>query len=560
MGNEFRVNTYQASGQDSPGVMSFADGSFLIVWRSYYFDTSTYYIGGQYFDARGNFVGGEKVMDASAGSASEPSSLRVLADGAFAMSFSFSFDGLLDTDQTYVKIFEPGGAVRNAGVRVDNLPVFQSGGGAVAANKDGGFTVFFTVDNSNSTNRIDFDDIFGQRFDKNGTKIGGNFRVNTKEHELDQRAVDVVELENNNNLVYWHSVSSFDYPNGGYSNEFRASLYSATGKLLRSDFSLGDSFGNTRSSLGASDITALDNGGFAFARYELETSGPGDSVSELLLRTYDAAGRMKINDVRIAASTQGIIYSTSIAQLASGELALVWEQPAKVNKFDNQNNIYGQILTATGKKLGSSFLVSTAQGGEQTGPVIEALAGGGFVVTYQSEAADDDSEGIAARIYGRGTSGADTVTVDSSGVFSGFGGNDKIAGNSNANFLSGGSGDDRLWGRWGNDRLYGGTGSDTFYFSSSLSAKSNVDRISDFTHDVDHLALAGARFGALGAGVTASEFRLGTSASDSNDHLIYDKQNGKLYYDADGKGGAKAVLFVDLKDGTVLDSGDFLIV
>jgi Ca2+-binding RTX toxin-like protein len=389
-------------------------------------------------------------------------------------------------------------------------------------------------------------------------KIGGNFRVNTKEKELDQRAVDVIELENGNNLVYWHSVASYNYPNGGYSNEFRASLYSATGRLLKSDFTLGDSFGNNRSSIGASDITALSNGGFAFAHYELDLVGRS-STSVLLLRTYDSAGRMKIKDVRIAASNDGIIYSTSIAQLASGELALVWEQPAKVNKFDNQNNIYGQILTTSGKKLGGAFLVSTAQVNDQTDPVVEALAGGGFVVTYQSEAADDDSEGIAARIYGRGTSGADNVTVDASGVFSGFGGNDKIVGNTTANFINGGSGNDKISGRWGNDRLSGGTGDDTFYFSSKLSSTSNVDRIKDFTHDVDHLALSDTIFGALGKSVTTSEFRLGTAARDSNDYLIYDKPTGKLYYDADGKGGTKAILFADLKNGAVLDSGDFLI-
>ncbi len=560
MGAEFRVNSYQDSGQENPGIVSFADGSFLIVWRSYYFDTGTYYIGGQYYDSFGNPVGDEKVLDAAQGSASEPSSLRVLSDGGYAMSFSFSFDGLLDTDQTYVKIFNEDGTVRNAGVRVDNLPVFQSGGGAIAAHNDGGFTVFFTVDNSDSTTALDFDDIIGQRFDANGIKVGENFRVNTREQELDQRAVDVVQLENGNNLVYWHSVASFKYPNGGFSNEFRASLYSSTGRLLKADFTLGESFGNSSRELGPSDIAALDGGGFAFALYEYVDVGLRDTVPGLVLRTYDAAGRIVVNDVTVASATNGLIYSASITQLTTGELVLVWEQLAKVDSFNNQNNIYGKILDARGKALSGTFLVSTAQISEQETPVVEALAGGGFVVTYQSEAADVSDEGIAARIFGRGSEASEAVTVDASGVYFGFGGNDEITGNARANRISGGLGDDTLKGLRGNDKLSGGLGEDSFVFSSRLNSKSNVDLIKDFAHDIDQLVLSRAIFNSLGAGVAASELRFGTKAKDANDHLIYNKTLGKIYYDADGAGGAKAKLFADLKDGTVLDSGDFLII
>ncbi len=560
---EFRVNSYGVNWQDTPNVVSFADGSFLIVWRSFYFDTSTYYVGGQYYNASGARVGGEKVMEATTGSASEPSSLRVLSDGGYAMSFNFSTGSVLNPDHTYVKIFNANGTERNAGVRVDNLPINHTGSNAIAAHSDGGFSVFFMVNNSNSNSSLDFDDIIGQRFDRNGTKIGGNFRVNTKVHERDQRNVDVTELSNGNNLVYWHSVSSFTTAAGGYSNEFRASLYSPTGKLLKSDFSLGDSFGSDVQSVGANDIAALSNGGFAFAHLDVELGGSHsyatDITSLLMLRTFSAAGTMQVKDVRVAETKSGAIGTTSIAQLSSGELALVWEQPAETNSYVNQSNIYGQILSTSGKKLSSVFLVSTGEINQQTDPDVEALAGGGFVVTYQSEAADSDDEGIAARIFGRGTAGADKETVDATGIFSGLGGNDSITGNSSANRLSGGRGNDKLSGRYGNDKLSGGSGSDTFVFSSKLSPTSNTDVISDFKHDIDHLALSDAVFKALGVSVTASELRFGTKAKDANDFLLYNKPTGKIYYDMDGSGAAKAKLFIDLKDGTVLDHGDFLI-
>ena len=43
-----------------------------------------------------------------------------------------------------------------------------------------------------------------------------------------------------------------------------------------------------------------------------------------------------------------------------------------------------------------------------------------------SEQADADHDGIAARIFGRGTAAADNVTVDATGYFAGFAGDDKI--------------------------------------------------------------------------------------------------------------------------------------
>ena len=52
-------------------------------------------------------------------------------------------------------------------------------------------------------------------------------------------------------------------------------------------------------------------------------------------------------------------------------------------------------------------------------------------------------------------------------------------------------------------------------------------------------------------------FRDGERAKDGNDHVIYD--DGKLSYDVDGKGGAKAVLFAKLKGDPNLQADDFLV-
>ena len=51
-----------------------------------------------------------------------------------------------------------------------------------------------------------------------------------------------------------------------------------------------------------------------------------------------------------------------------------------------------------------------------------------------------------------------------------------------------------------------------------------------------------------------------SKAHDADDYIIYNKSNGRLYYDADGKDGLAAQHFATLSTHTSLDRGDFAIV
>jgi Ca2+-binding RTX toxin-like protein len=130
-------------------------------------------------------------------------------------------------------------------------------------------------------------------------------------------------------------------------------------------------------------------------------------------------------------------------------------------------------------------------------------------------------------------------------------------GNKNDNFITGNSGNDTLNGALGNDTLTGGLGSDRFVFNTKLGA-TNIDTITDFTNG-DKITLAGSIFTKLRGDKNLSD-NFKAAASDSNDYLIYDRVNGKLYYDADGNGKAAAVQFVTLTGNPNLEFSDFIIV
>lgn len=124
-------------------------------------------------------------------------------------------------------------------------------------------------------------------------------------------------------------------------------------------------------------------------------------------------------------------------------------------------------------------------------------------------------------------------------VFEGRAGNDT---------LDGGSGRDTLIGGAGKDKLIGGAGYDQFRFDARLGG-SNVDKIVDFTHGTDKIALDHAIFKALGTAFEKSEFvalASGHSATKGSQHVLYDRAHGSLWYDADGRGGHVAVQFAQL--------------
>ncbi|WP_143541410.1 Ig-like domain-containing protein, partial [Rodentibacter genomosp. 1] len=116
--------------------------------------------------------------------------------------------------------------------------------------------------------------------------------------------------------------------------------------------------------------------------------------------------------------------------------------------------------------------------------------------------------------------------------------------NNIGNTLNGGAGNDRLIGGLGADTLTGGEGSDTFVFQTALNG--NVDTITDFGAG-DKIALSSVIFTALKTG-------------SISDHIKYDSESGKLFYDEDGSGIKDAVHFATLNKGLNIEQTQFEIV
>ena len=139
-----------------------------------------------------------------------------------------------------------------------------------------------------------------------------------------------------------------------------------------------------------------------------------------------------------------------------------------------------------------------------------------------------------------------------------------IIGNTGNNILKGGEGNDTLYGGLGNDTLYGGAGSDKFVFNTTLNASKNKDTIKDFNVLDDTIELENAIFEKLTAtGLLNFDNFVSTTdgkAKDSNDYIVYNKNNGQLFYDADGSGKGAAILFAVVENKANLTNADFTVI
>jgi Ca2+-binding RTX toxin-like protein len=145
-------------------------------------------------------------------------------------------------------------------------------------------------------------------------------------------------------------------------------------------------------------------------------------------------------------------------------------------------------------------------------------------------------------------------------TITGTSGKEKITGTSGNDKIDALGSGDWLIGKDGNDILTGGSGGDVFFFDTKPGA-GNVDTITDFSSRDDTIYLENAVFTKLATGGLASaNFRVGTKALDSNDYIVYNKETGAIYYDADGSGAGAAVQFATLTNKPGLVAGDFYMV
>lgn len=93
---------------------------------------------------------------------------------------------------------------------------------------------------------------------------------------------------------------------------------------------------------------------------------------------------LSADDLQVNTYTNTVQIDPAIATLANGNLVVVWSS-FNQQSSNSLQDVYGQLVSSAGQKIGGEFLVNQFTAFNQRTPSVAALSSGGFVVVWVSE-------------------------------------------------------------------------------------------------------------------------------------------------------------------------------
>ena len=151
-------------------------------------------------------------------------------------------------------------------------------------------------------------------------------------------------------------------------------------------------------------VTGLANGGFVVTWEASANIGPDTNDSSIDVQYFDANGN-KVGPMLVAnTATDNYQKFPVVTELDNGFLAVVWTDNSTLNGDAEPASIKMQIYDPNGKRFGGEILVNTSTEEYQQFPSVVALSGGRVMVSWtdQSGVNDPQDDGIVRQIFSVG--------------------------------------------------------------------------------------------------------------------------------------------------------------
>ena len=326
LGNEFRVNKVTKNEQRHSSVTRLTNGGFIVAWSSLGQDGDGYGIYGQRYDANGNAVGNEFLVNTTRTNDQDYSSVTGLTNGGFVLTWSsLGQDG--DGYGIYGQRYDASGNAAGNEFLINATTTGNQISSSVASLTNGGFVVTW------SSSRQDGDGwgIYGKRYDASGNAVGNEFLINTTTTG-DQDYSSVTGLTNGGFVVTWSS----EQDDSGW--RIYGKRYDASGNAVGNEFLIN----TTTTPQSLASVTGLTNGGFIVSWSSLGQDGNGYGI---YAQRYDASGTSIGDHLSIKQFTEGdqwdeIFGAKSVAVLSNGNLVVTWCS----NALGDDSEVFARIL------------------------------------------------------------------------------------------------------------------------------------------------------------------------------------------------------------------------
>jgi hypothetical protein len=387
-GPELLVNTTADSHQTEPAIAALADGRFVVTWTDWSAtggDTSTAAIRAQIFDANGNKLDEEFLVNTTTTQGQNMPAVAALADGRFLIAWTDASRSTGDTSGAAVRaqIFNAGGVRDGAEFIVPAEHFNNQFEPAVAGLADGRFVAVWT--DFSGTGDPSQPGIRGRMFEADG-EPGAEFQVNATTANY-QGEPTIAVLTDGRFVAAWTDYSE----TGG-----DTSSAAIRARIFDSDGAPGGEFlvnTTTDSAQFAPTITALANGGFVVAW------SAGDSFDfGIFARVFGADGAPVDDEFLVNATTAQRQTQPSITALPDGRFVAVW---ADASGSDASGfAVRAQVFEADGDKSGAELVVNTTGDLAQWLPSVTTIENGNVVVAWEDHSGNDgDGSAIRAQIF-----------------------------------------------------------------------------------------------------------------------------------------------------------------
>jgi hypothetical protein len=383
-GSEFRANTFTTSHQAAPAVAREPGGGFVVVWPSYNQpgDGDHYGIFGQCYDPSGTPWGAEfQVNTYTTGRQYRPSA-AVDGRGRFVVTWGvYSHHGDGEGYGVRAQRFAADGSRLGSEFIVNTYTTGNQSSARVSANRTGDFVVVWHSEQLT----VDHTEIMGQRFDRMGQRVGGEFQANvvTTGWQIDP----AVAIRHTNEFVVAWVGPQAPGPNYG----IFARRFDSLGAPVGAEFRVN--IDTTRDQEWPAVAVAKD-GRFVVV---WQSTGQDPNDNRVVGRRYDASGLPQGGELLVVSYTSNRHGGRpAVAMDAAGNFVVSWRAP-------HDGSYYAAVARrffADGSPRGQQFVANTYTTGVQELPYVASDVAGNLAIAWMSFGQDGSGSGVYAQRFG----------------------------------------------------------------------------------------------------------------------------------------------------------------
>jgi hypothetical protein len=373
---EFLVNTTTGGAQVTPSTASLSTGGYIVTWAGPGAGGSSE-IFAQLYSPASNKVGGEFLVNTTTVSLQASPTVARLTNDRFVIVWQ-SANQDSDSWGIYGQVYNNNGSKVGGEVLMNQTVANSQDTPSVVGLATGGFMVSWESPDGSS------DGVYARRFDNDGGAMASQFRVNTTALG-DQGSPAMAAMGDGSVVVVWTSAGQDGNLEGVY-----AQRYDSLGVASGTQFQVNT---YTTGSQSQASVAALRSGGFVVA-WQGNNNQDGQGTG-IFAQRFNSTGVKSGAEMLVNVTTQYNQQAPSVVADASGFI-VAWE----TQEVRGDMGIYGRRFDNKGGATSGEMSYNALKSGDQTGPKVTVLNSNKVVVVWQSQGNDGSVSGIGAVVNG----------------------------------------------------------------------------------------------------------------------------------------------------------------